>query len=99
MERIRLEHDNKLLNPDWKPSKVIITSGSRYVTEFISFLLLPVVYLRSSPLFSEWLFPCGKWIGKKKGNGLEEMFNVFTNKDQPLPEQKKKKKGLFGFRS
>ena len=29
LERIKLEHDNKMLNPDWKPSRVIITNGNR----------------------------------------------------------------------
>lgn len=76
LERIKLEHDNKMLKPDWKPQKVVISEGN-----------------------NEWLFPCGQWIGKKKGQGLEAEFRVFAAGDQPLPETKKKKKGLFGFRS
>ena len=35
----------------------------------------------------------------RKDYGLEEQFNVFTNTEQQLPDQKKKKKGLFGLRS
>ena len=30
LDRIKLEHDNKMLKPDWKPLKVTISTDSRY---------------------------------------------------------------------
>ena len=29
LERIKLEHDNKMLKPDWKPAKVVITCNNK----------------------------------------------------------------------
>ena len=29
LERIKLEHDNKMLKPDWKPQKVVISEGNK----------------------------------------------------------------------
>ena len=47
LDRIKLEHDNKLLKPDWKPLKVVISTGNKYV---------PKIHMKMSTKTPRWPF-------------------------------------------
>ena len=89
LERIRLEHDNKLLNPDWKPSKVIITSGSRYAPEFISFLLSPVIY---HYFLVSGYFRAVNGSAKRKATDLKKCSTSSPTKTNPYQSKRRKRR-------